>query len=166
MPRSFRYDIAAATAALCPASLGTFLWLFFAYFSSRPAKPNATLGFVHALNNHGSYVYLSDAESTGLALLMNVFMIGLFGMFAILPKDPALAPPGTARWLAHFLCLKDRFGQPYSSIKSHLPVLSRVLSCRHLSGGPHRSSFRCLPEALFCSPDLLSASSTAAELFG
>jgi hypothetical protein len=29
-------------------------------------------------------------------------MIGLFGMFAILPKDPALAPPGTARWLTHF----------------------------------------------------------------
>jgi hypothetical protein len=62
--------IAAASAALCPASFGTFLWLFFAYFSSHPAKPNAALGFVHALNHHGSYVYLSDAESTGLALLM------------------------------------------------------------------------------------------------
>jgi hypothetical protein len=106
MPRSFRYIIAAATAALCPASFGTFLGLFFAYFSSHPAKPNAALGFVHARNNHGSYVYLSDAESTGLALLKNGFMIGLFGMFRILPKDPALAPPGTARWLTHFYVSK------------------------------------------------------------
>jgi len=103
MPRSFRYDIAAATAALCPASFGTFLGLFFAYFSSPPAKPNPAIGFVHARNNHGSYVYLSDAESTGLAMLRNGFMIG---MFRILPKDPALAPPGTARWLTHFYVSK------------------------------------------------------------
>jgi hypothetical protein len=118
MPRSFRYDIAAATAALCPASFGTFLWLFFAYFSSHPAKPNAALGFVHALNNHGSYVYLSDAESTCLALLMNVFMIGLFGMFAILPKDPALAPPGTGRWLTHFYLSKTDLANPTPRLKA------------------------------------------------
>jgi hypothetical protein len=86
--------------------------LFFAYFSSHPAKPNAALGFVHALNHHGCYVYLSDAESTGLALLMNVFMIGLFGMFRILPKDPALAPPGTARWLTHFYVSKTDLANP------------------------------------------------------
>jgi hypothetical protein len=77
--------------------------LYFAYFSSPPAKPNAAAGLVHALNHHGSYVHLSDAESTGLAVLMNLFMISLFGMFAILPKDPALAAPGTARWLLIFM---------------------------------------------------------------
>jgi hypothetical protein len=86
--------------------------LFFAYFSSHPAKPKAALGFVHALNHHGSYVYLSDAESTGLALLMNVFLIGLFGMFRILPNDPALAPPGTARWLIHFYVSKTDLANP------------------------------------------------------
>jgi hypothetical protein len=89
--------------------------VFFAYFSSHPAKPNAALGFVHALNNHGSYVYLCDAESTGLALLMNVFMIG---MFAILPKDPALAPPGTARWLAHFYVSKTDLANPTPRLKA------------------------------------------------
>jgi hypothetical protein len=120
MRRSFRYDIAAATAALCPASFGTFLGLFFAYFSAHPAKPNAALGFVHALNNHGSYVYLSDAESTGFALLRNVFMIGLFGMFRILPKDPALAPPGTARWLTHFYVSKTDLANPTPRLKAIL----------------------------------------------
>ena len=118
MPRSFRYDIAAATAARCPASFATFLGLFFACFSSHPAKPNAALGYVHALNNHGSYVYLSDAESTGLALLMKVFMIGLFGMFAILPKDPALAPSGTARWLTYFYVAKTDLANPTPRLKA------------------------------------------------
>jgi hypothetical protein len=67
--------------------------LFFAYFSSHPAKPNAALGFVHALNNHGSYVYLSDAESTGVALLMNVFMIGFLACFeSSLKTLPSLLP--------------------------------------------------------------------------
>lgn len=92
MARSCRYDIAAATAALCPASFGTFLWLFFAYFSSHPTKPNRALGFVYALNNHGSYVYLSDTESTGLALLLNLFMAGIFCALVIVPKDPTSAP--------------------------------------------------------------------------
>jgi hypothetical protein len=118
MPRSFRYDIAAATAARCPASFATFLGLFFAYFSSHPANPNGALGFVHALNNHGSYVYLSDAESTGLALLRNVFMIGLFGMFAFLPKDPALAPPGTARWRTRFYVSKTELANPTPRLKA------------------------------------------------
>jgi hypothetical protein len=97
---TFRYDIVSAIAPLCAASGGTQLFLFFAYFSSHPTTPNAALGFVHALNNHGSYVYISDTESTGLSLLMNVFFAGLVGMFVVVPKNPA--PPGTARWVTHF----------------------------------------------------------------
>jgi len=111
--------------------------LFFAYFSSHPAKPNAALGFVHALNNHGSYVYLSDAESTGLALLMNVFMIGLFGMFRILPKDPALAPPGTARWLTHFYVSKTDLANPTSRRKA--------MFCAHSCFVLPSSIWRALP---------------------
>src|SRR5450755_2181200 len=38
---------------------------------------------------------------------MDVFIVGLFGAFAMFPKDPALAPPGTARWLAHFYVAKE-----------------------------------------------------------
>jgi hypothetical protein len=135
MKRSVRYDIVSAIAALCPVSFGTFLWLFFDYFSSHPTKPDAALGFVHALNNHGSYVYLSDAESTGLALLMNVFMIGLFGAFAILPKDPALAPPGTARWLTHFYVSKTDLANPTPRLKTiFLSSLVFYLAVIYLAG--------------------------------
>ena len=79
------------------------MFLFFSYFNSHPAAPNTALGLVHALNNHGSYVYLSDTEWTGLSLLRMAFFAGLVSIFAILPKDPTLAPPGTPRWIAHFL---------------------------------------------------------------
>jgi len=101
MPRSFRLlqPLRLFARQVLERSSGCF----FAYFSFHPAKPNAALGFVHALNNHGSYVYLSDAESTGLALLRNVFIISFCGMFAVLPKDPARAPPGTARWILIFM---------------------------------------------------------------
>jgi hypothetical protein len=112
MKRSFRTDVALATAALCAASFATDLWLFFTYLGSRPAKPNAALGFVHALNNHGSYVYLTDTESTGLVLLMNVFIAGAIGTFVILPKDPTLAPSGTARWLTHFYAARADLDNP------------------------------------------------------
>jgi hypothetical protein len=112
MTRSRRTEVALAAAALCAASFLTDLCLFSYYFSSRPAKPNAALGFVRALNNHGSYVYLTDTESTGLVLLGDVFIVGFFAAFAILPKDPSLAPPGTARWLAHFYVAKDDLDNP------------------------------------------------------
>jgi hypothetical protein len=110
MTRSRRTEVALATAALCAASFLTDLFLFFTYLGSHPTKPNAALGFVRALNNHGSYVYLTDTESTGLVLLGDVFFVGFFAAFAILPKDPSLAPPGTARWLAHLYVAKDNFG--------------------------------------------------------
>ena len=67
---------------------------------------------MHALNNHGSYVYLSDTESTGLLLLINVFLVGMFGGFAILSKDPTLSPPGTARWMTHFYVAKADLDSP------------------------------------------------------
>ena len=101
MKRSTRNDIASAIVALCPASFGTFTWLFYSYFSTHPTKPNVQLGFVHALNNHGSYVYLSDAESTGLVLLAIAFVIAFFGSLAIVPKDPILPSLGTPRWLTY-----------------------------------------------------------------
>src|SRR6202040_3286765 len=107
MKRSIRYDVASATAALCPASFGTYLWLFFAYFSSHPTKPNAELGFVRALNNHGSYVYLSDTGATGLALLLFGFFVGLLATGVIVPKDPfgkADFANATPRMKIVFLC--------------------------------------------------------------
>ena len=42
-------------------------------------------GFVHALNNHGGHVYMTDAEVTGLALLWIIFLVSilLWGIIAI-----------------------------------------------------------------------------------
>jgi hypothetical protein len=108
MRRSARYDVVSALFALCAASFGTEMFLFFGYFNSHPTKPNPALGFIHALNNHGSYVYLSETEWTGLSLLKSVFFVGLVGIFVVLPKDPTLAPPGTARWLTHFYVAQDQ----------------------------------------------------------
>jgi hypothetical protein len=103
--RSHRNDVASAIVALCPVSFGVHLWLFFTYFSSRPTQPNAQLGFVRALNNHGSYVYISDAESTGLALLMMAFVAGLVGTLAVVPKDPI--HPATPRWTTYLVGKTD-----------------------------------------------------------
>jgi hypothetical protein len=99
MTRSIRNNISSATAALCPASFGTFLWLFFSYFASHPAMPNAELGLVNALNNHGAHVYVSDRETTGLTLLMWMFFVGLLATLTIVPKDPVLPAPTTPRWI-------------------------------------------------------------------
>jgi hypothetical protein len=76
------------------------LFLFFSYFDSHPAAPNSALGLVNALNNHGSYVYVSNTEWVGLSLLRMVSFICLVSTYAILPKDPSLAPLDTPRWIA------------------------------------------------------------------
>jgi hypothetical protein len=112
MKRSARYDVVSAIAAVCAASFGTEMFLFFSYFNSHPTKPNPALGLIHALNNHGSYVYLSEAEWTGLSLLRTAFFVGSVSIFVILPKDPSLAPPGTARWLTYFYVAKTHLISP------------------------------------------------------
>jgi hypothetical protein len=101
MKKSVRYDIVSSIFALGAASFGTDLFLYFSYFNSHPATPNYALGLINALNNHGSYVYLSDTEWVGLSLLHTVFFACLVSTYVILPKDPTLAPPGTPRWIAH-----------------------------------------------------------------
>jgi hypothetical protein len=101
MKKSVRYDVVSSIGALCAASFGTHCFLWISYFNSHPAAPNSALGLVNALNNHGSYVYLSDTEWVGLSLLRLAFFAGLVSTYAILPKDPTLAPSGTPRWIAH-----------------------------------------------------------------
>lgn len=118
MKRSFRYDVVSSIAALCPASFGTYLFLFFSYFSSHPAMPDAARGLIHALNNHASYVYLSDTEWTGLSLLRMAFIVGAFGTFVILPKDPTLAPRETPRWITHFYVAKSDLAKPARRLKT------------------------------------------------
>lgn len=96
-----------------PACFGTFLWLIFSYYSSRPTKPNPALGFVHPLANHGSYVYISDSESTGLALLMIGFFAGFLVAAIFVTKEAIHPPPGTARWVTYLsAALKTDFTHP------------------------------------------------------
>ena len=101
MKKSVRYDVVSSIGALAAACFGTGLLLYFSYFNSHPAAPNSALGLVNALNNHGSYVYISDTEWVGLSLLRMVFFACVVSIYAVLPKDPALAPPDTPRWVAH-----------------------------------------------------------------
>src|ERR1700690_2454727 len=101
MKRSARFYFVSSIGALAAACLGTELGLWISYFNSHPAAPNSALGLVNALNNHGSYVYLSDTEWVGLSLLRMVFFACVVSTYAILPKDPTLAPPDTPRWVAH-----------------------------------------------------------------
>jgi hypothetical protein len=101
MKKSVRYDVVSSIGALAVACFGTGLFLYFSYFDSHPAAPNSALGLVNALNNHGSYVYISDTEWVGLSLLHMVFFACGVSIYAILPKDPTLAPPDTPRWIAH-----------------------------------------------------------------
>lgn len=74
MTRLTRGDLTAAIGAFGAACLGTFFWLFFEYSSHNPKQPDAALGFIHVLNNHGSHVYLTDAEAGGLELLKAAFL--------------------------------------------------------------------------------------------
>src|SRR5665213_2329562 len=93
MNRSVRYDIAATMLAFGFASFGTHVWIFLSYFSSHPKLPNVEEGFVHALNNHGSHVYVTDAEATGLGLLWLAFFLGILCGGLICPRPhPASAP--------------------------------------------------------------------------
>lgn len=101
MKKSVRYDVVSSIFALGVTCTVTHLFLSFSYFNSHPTAPNYALGLVNALNNHGSHVYLSDTEWVGLSLLRMVCFACLVSTYAILPKDPTLAPPDTPRWIAH-----------------------------------------------------------------
>jgi hypothetical protein len=76
MHKEARTLITAASGALCLASLFLHLWLFDKYFNSLPHQPQPQFGRVRPLNNHGSYVYLTDAEATGLSFLTLAFFVG------------------------------------------------------------------------------------------
>lgn len=136
MNKLVRYDVVSSIFALGAACFVTHLFLFFSYFNSHPATPNSALGLVNALNNHGSYVYISDTESVGLSLLRMVFFACLLGTYAILPKDPNRAPSGTPRWIAHsFYVAKPDTSSPPPRLKAiFLCSVVFYLAVIHLAG--------------------------------
>jgi hypothetical protein len=91
---SFRKDFAAAGVGLALAIFGVHMWMFQSYLSSHPTIPIPDRGFVHALNNHGHHVYLTDTEATGLALLWLAFLVSILpvGSIAIGLAKPDRAP--------------------------------------------------------------------------
>lgn len=86
MRRQTRNYIATACLGLFITSFSSIFWLFVKYYSIRPSQPNLELGFVHPLNNHGSYVYLTDAEATGLSFLFGMALAGFVLFGVIVPK--------------------------------------------------------------------------------
>lgn len=82
---SFRKDSVATGVGLALAIFGTHMWMFHSYLASHPTIPIPDRGFVHAINNHGYHVYLTDTEATGLALLWLAFLVSilLVGSIAI-----------------------------------------------------------------------------------
>jgi hypothetical protein len=72
-----RSSIAATFMALCQASFFSQLWLFFSYhYSSLPKTPEPELGRIYQSSDHGSLVYLTGAEATGLSLLSIAYFVG------------------------------------------------------------------------------------------
>jgi hypothetical protein len=99
--RLVRNCIACAAMALCPPAFVLHMALFFSYCSSHPTQPDPRIGMLYPLNNHGSYVYLTKVEATGLGLLIAAFVFGLVAGIAVVPKEPILPPRGTPRWLTY-----------------------------------------------------------------
>jgi hypothetical protein len=91
MRRETRNYIAIACIALFAASFSSHLWLFLKYQSIRPTQPHPELGFLHALNNHGTYVYITDAEATGMSLLFLMCFLAFGLAFSIVPKKYILS---------------------------------------------------------------------------
>src|SRR5689334_7571201 len=98
MTRAIRNKAATVLFALSIDTFICYLWLFYEYLSSRPPGPVPELGLIYPLNNHGFYVYLTDVESEGMALLFAAgFFGGLLGII-IVPKDIIDPDPLTPRW--------------------------------------------------------------------
>ncbi len=94
-----RRRTAAAIFGIPFACFPIYLWLFYFYFGTRPKNPHPELGLVHSLNNHGTYVFISDTESTGLALLMYMCFAAIALFILVVPKEFILPAPGTPRWI-------------------------------------------------------------------
>ena len=82
-----RNAIASACYAVAFASVSLHLWLTSHYGRIFPTKSHAELGRVHALNIHGTNVFLTDTETTGLSLTLGMFVLGVVLFAIVVPKD-------------------------------------------------------------------------------
>jgi hypothetical protein len=148
--RVLRNDIATVFFALCPASFGSYLWLFYRYCSTRPSRPQPEPGFVHALNNHGSYVYISDVESNR----HGVSVVGLLHRSRARSGDrsknvylPSAFDPSLTDIYVNQI--QDRWRRSFAPRMLHAGHVSRLLSRFHrFSQGARLLNARC-PTASF-----------------
>src|SRR5262249_29701820 len=74
-----------------------FYECFLLNFATHPNEPHPELGLVHALGSHGSYVFISDTESTSLFLLRQAFIIAASLFLLVVPKEFKLQPPSESQ---------------------------------------------------------------------
>lgn len=74
------FAIAAESGVLVPSLVSH-------YSETLPRATQETTGRVHAPNNHGTIVYLDDAETTGLSLILITGVAAILAFGIILPKN-------------------------------------------------------------------------------
>ena len=90
--RSHRRDLAAISAAFAVASFGYHIYLWSHFMESQPREPNASLGLIYPMNNHGWYYYLSAAQATQLAILIYASIAFSLLAFAVNLPVPTKQP--------------------------------------------------------------------------
>jgi hypothetical protein len=95
MNTRFRRRLTVAFTGAGFASFAFRDWLLRSFHASHPKEPRPELGFIHPLNNHGTYVFISNAESMVLALLMQIFSVCCLFVILITPKEIQLTRQGT-----------------------------------------------------------------------
>jgi hypothetical protein len=69
-----RRDCTAFLGGIFFASFGYHLYLWFSFMGTQPRQPDAALGLIYSMNNHGWSYYLSATQAIQLGMLFYVFM--------------------------------------------------------------------------------------------
>ena len=94
-------QLSLALLTLGVSSFLAYLVVFFSYQSSRLNHPDPSVGRVFPSINHGPPVYLTAVETTGLALLVIVSMLGFVLRATVVRKDyRRYLPSSTGDYLA------------------------------------------------------------------
>ncbi len=99
--REVRRYLASGLIGVFMAAFGTNIWLTHSYIGTRPRIPNAALGLVYPLNNHGTYYYLSATELASVKLAFWCGWLTVMLVVVVVPKDFIIPPPQTPRWVTH-----------------------------------------------------------------
>jgi len=137
----FRLCATSAAAGLCASSFALYMILFFVYSSSQPKQPEPALGVIYPLNNHGSHVYLTRIQATGMNLLFVVFPIAFAMAIIALPKELRFFR-GMQRWVSfEGRTVRTDLLQPTAAMKAVFFGSVAVWSAIILGLGPYIVAF-------------------------